>query len=110
MLKKYILQSAIIGAIGGCMITLIYIITGIIFKETVFDIVLYYVSIFFAWPFGFLIKLLEETTHSYLGSMLGLFCASFLGGMLYGTIIGSLVSVIMCFMKRRGKFKGHTTN
>jgi len=94
LVSKNILRCAIIGSVFGLIVTVAYIIIGILFQETILDAILYCISIFFAWPFSFLIKLLEEGTGSYLGTMLGFLLASSLGGLLYGYIVGNIVAVI----------------
>ena len=104
MLKaKHVLRSATIGAIFGLMVSLVYIITGIIFQETIFDAILSAVTIFFAWPFGFLIKLLEDISGSYVGTMFGIFIAASLGGFLYGAIVGGLAAMISSFIQKKQK-------
>ena len=95
--SKIILRSSMIGAVIGLMMTVIYIVIGILFQETIFDGILYCISVFFAFPFGFLAPLLEGATDSYVGTMIGFAIASLLGGLLYGFITGCILSTVILF-------------
>ncbi|MCE5186640.1 MAG: hypothetical protein LLF76_11000 [Planctomycetaceae bacterium] len=106
-----VLKAAFLGSLAGFSSTFVYIVIGLAFNNTPIDFILYRVSIAFAWPFGFLLPLLEEMSKSYVGTIFGFLIASSLGGLLYGALVGALIYLIRTargFLQRAKNTKLHS--